>query len=315
MDTVTDVPILDQLPVLADPTRVRMLAVLERHELTVGELCDVLQLPQSTVSRHLKTLADAGWLAPRREGTSRLYRVTLDDIAPTARRLWLLVREQVDGAPAAFEDERRLKEVLARRRTRAEEFFASAAGQWDRLREELFGPATPLRALLGLLDPEWSVGDLGCGTGQVAETLAPFVRRVLAVDGSPEMLEAAGHRLQGHDNVELRRGALEQLPLADGELDAACLVLVLHYVADPARVLAETRRALRPGGRILVVDMAPHAHEEYRQTMGHVWLGFDEMQATRLLGDAGFTRLHWKALAPDPRAKGPSLFLATGRCC
>src|SRR5919112_538524 len=168
-------PIFDDLTVLADPTRSRMLLVLERHEVTVGELCSVLQLPQSTVSRHLKTLADASWVASRREGTSRYYTLALDDRAASTRRLWSLLREQVSASPGADQDARRLKGVLARRQTKSQEFFESAAGQWDKLRAEMFGAASHLQVLPALLDEGWVVGDLGCGTGEVAAALAPFV--------------------------------------------------------------------------------------------------------------------------------------------
>jgi ArsR family transcriptional regulator len=305
--------LLDQLPVLADPLRVRLLAVLDRQELTVSELCDVVRLPQSTVSRHLKTLADAGWVTSRREGTSRFYAAIRGESPSGAREIWTIVRKDMAKTPAAGQDARRLGAVLARRRHRSEAFFSSAAGQWDRLREELFGPASHLPPLLAWLDESWVVGDLGCGTGQVSEAVAPFVSRVVAVDGSTEMLNAARLRLQERANVELRSGALEALPVEDGTLDAACLMLVLHHVPSPARVLAEAARVLRPGGRLLVVDMLPHENEEYRETLGHVWLGFSQDQVTRLLDEAGFERPRWHALAPDARAKGPTLFVAAGR--
>ncbi|WP_325310709.1 metalloregulator ArsR/SmtB family transcription factor [Longimicrobium sp.] len=295
---------------LADSTRSRLLLVLERHELTVGELCAVVQLPQSTVSRHLKTLGDEDWVSSRAEGTSRRYRMSLDRLEPSAKRLWTLVREQVASLPAAEQDVLRLGSVLAQRSTRSQEFFSTAAGQWDRLRAELFGRRADLLGLLGMLDPAWTVGDLGCGTGQVSESLAPFVRRVVAVDGSPAMLGAAHGRLDGIANVEVRAGELEALPIADGELDAALLFLVLHYVAEPAAALAEARRVLRPGGVLLVVDMTPHDREEYRQAMGHVWLGFapDELQGWMTDADLGGFR--YVALPADPAAKGPALFAA-----
>ncbi|HEX8906547.1 MAG TPA: metalloregulator ArsR/SmtB family transcription factor [Longimicrobiaceae bacterium] len=310
MNTLAPPPIFERMSALADSTRSRLLLVLERHELTVGELCAVVQLPQSTVSRHLKTLADEEWIAGRAEGTSRRYRMSADRLETSARRLWTLVREQVAALPAAEQDAQRLQSVLAQRSTRSQEFFRTAAGQWDRLREELFGRRADLLGLLGLLDPSWTVGDLGCGTGQVSESLAPFVRRVVSVDGSAEMLAAARQRLAGVENVDVRTGELEALPVADGELDAALLFLVLHYVAEPAAALAEARRALKPGGVLLVVDMAPHDREEYRQAMGHVWLGFapDELEAwTR---DAGLGGFRYVALPADPAAKGPTLFAA-----
>ena len=124
---------------LSDPTRCRMLLLLEKHELTVSELCAVLQLPQSTVSRHLKTLADDGWVTSRRDGTSRFYSMPVDDLDAGAERLWPLIREQVTSTRGAEQDERRLRGVLSRRRAKSQEFFASAAGGWDRLREDLFG--------------------------------------------------------------------------------------------------------------------------------------------------------------------------------
>src|SRR6185312_10613848 len=130
--------ILDHLSALSDPTRSRILLLLDRHELTVSELCGIMQLPQSTVSRHLKALADSGWIAARAEGTSRLYTMTRG-LEPAARRLWLLVREQVGASTAAAQDQRRLQAVLAERRTASQEFFSSSAGHWDRVRDEIFG--------------------------------------------------------------------------------------------------------------------------------------------------------------------------------
>lgn len=304
--------IFDDLTALADATRSRMLLVLERHELTVTELCAVLQLPQSTVSRHLKTLLDAQWVSSRRDGTSRYYTLALDDRGPATRRLWALLREQVSLTPGADQDARRLRGVLARRQTKSQEFFASAAGQWDRLREDLFGRASYLHALPGLLDSNWIVGDLGCGTGQVAAALAPFVKQVIAVDRSNDMLDAARRRTRdlANANVDVRRGELEALPIQDDTLDAATLLLVLHHLPDPAEALAEAARVLKPGGRLLICDMLPHDRETYRQQMGHVWLGFSEDALQKLLAIAGFEQLRIASMPADPDAKGPALFVA-----
>jgi ArsR family transcriptional regulator len=306
-----DTALFDDLTVLADATRSRLLLLLERHELTVGELCAILQLPQSTMSRHLKTLADAGWIASRREGTSRYYTAPgADDAA--ARRLWGVLREQVAASPAADQDARRAVTVIARRQTASQQFFESAAGRWDKLRAELFGGVSHLQALAGLLDDRWIVGDLGCGTGQAAAALAPFVARVVAVDRSNEMLNAARRRLRDLPNVDVRRGELEALPIDDGSLDAATLILVLHHAPDPAAALADAARVLRPGGRLLVADMLAHDREEYRQQMGHVWLGFSEDQMRRLLAAAGFENVRTVPLPADADAKGPALFVTTG---
>jgi ArsR family transcriptional regulator len=308
----TQTEIFEDLTVLSDATRSRMLLLLERQELTVGELCAVLQLPQSTVSRHLKTLSDASWVDSRRDGTSRYYTLAIDERGPAARRLWALLREQVSATPGADQDARRLKGVLARRQTKSAEFFESAAGQWDKLRCDLFGAASHLQALPALMDERWVVGDLGCGTGQVAAALAPFVTRVVAVDRSGDMLQTARRRLRDLPNVQVRHGELEALPIADAELDAATLLLVLHHLPDPATALAETARVVKPGGRVVIADMLPHEHEEYRQQMGHVWLGFGDDQLRRLLG-AGFDQIRYVPMPAQPEAKGPALFVATGR--
>lgn len=305
--------IIEDLGTLADVTRSRLLLLLDRNELMVSELCGVLQLPQSTVSRHLKTLLDAGWVSSRREGTSRYYTLVLEGRGQAARRLWTLVREWVGSSPAADQDARRLKAVISRRQTTSRDFFESAAGQWDKLREEMFGRASYLQALPALLDPRWTVGDLGCGTGHVAAALALFVHRVVAVDRSGEMLQAARRRLREHANVEVRRGELESLPISDGELDAATLVLVLHHLADPAEALREAARTLKTGGRLMICDMLPHDHEEYRQQMGHVWLGFSDEQVRAMLSDAGFDDIRIVPMKTSTEAKGPALFVASAK--
>ena len=303
--------IFDDLTTLSDATRGRMLLILERQELTVSELCAVLQLPQSTVSRHLKTLADANWVSSRRDGTSRYYTLALDDRDAHTRRLWALLRERIATTAGADQDARRLKSVLGRRQTKSEEFFASSAGQWDRLRRELFGTGSALAAIPALLDPAWTIGDLGCGTGETTAAIAPFVGRAVAVDRSGEMLQAARRRLRDLRNVDVRRGELESLPIDDNQLDAAIMILVLHHVPDPAAVLSEAGRVLKPGGRLVVCDMLPHEHEEYKQQMGHIWLGFAEDQLRRLFGSAGFHDTRVVPLPVNASAKGPALFAAS----
>lgn len=311
--------IFDDLTTLADATRGRMLLILERHELTVSELCAVLQLPQSTVSRHLKTLSDASWVSSRRDGTSRYYTLALDGRLRQGsgaqerdghiRRLWALLREQISASPGADQDARRLKGVLGRRQSQSEAFFASAAGQWDRLRRDLFGSASALHALPALLDPHWTVGDLGCGTGETSAALAPFVGRVIGVDRSGEMLQAARRRLREQPSADVRRGELEALPIEDGELDAAVMLLVLHHVPDPAAAVKEAARAIKAGGRFVLCDMLPHEHEEYKSQMGHVWLGFSEDQLRKIAAAAGFNEIRFVSLPVDPSARGPALFV------
>jgi SAM-dependent methyltransferase len=296
---------------LAEPTRLRLLHALEKKELSVLELCEVLALPQSTVSRHLKILSDRGWLASRRAGTQSLYGFS-EALDPGARRLWLLARAEAEGWPAVRADAARLQAVKARR-DEAQRFFAGAAGAWDRLRVEVYGARVGLEALLALLPPEWTVADLGCGTGALAAELAPRVRRVVAVDQSPAMLRAARRQLAAHGNVVLHEARLEALPLADASCDAAVAALVLSYVDDPAAALREAARVLRPGARLVVLEAARHGDEALRRRMGQARPGWEPAELAALLSGAGLRDAGARALPPEPGAKGPGLVVASGR--
>jgi ArsR family transcriptional regulator len=304
-------PLLGELGLLADPTRGRMLACLDGVELTVAELCDSLALPQSTVSRHLKLLADAGWVAARRDGTSRRYVLTIDQLDERSQRLWAIVRESLAESVAVRLDERRREQVLQRRRIDTESFFSDVAAEWDRVRGELFGETSDLQLLPALLDPDVAVGDLGCGSGRLAATIAPYARSVVAVDSSPEMLEVARARLSGFDNVQIVQGRIEELPLAAASLDLALVVHLLHHVADPSAALAEVARVLRPGGRLVVADVLPHPYDDYRRTMGHLWLGFGRPAIETAFDAAGLAGERWHEAGIEPGARGPAMFVAT----
>jgi len=197
---------------------------------------------------------------------------------------------------------------------RATAFFAETAGRWDAMRADLFGPAAALAPMLALVESSWSVGDLGAGTGTLSARLAPFARRVIGVDRSEEMIATARARVADLPNVELRQGDLEHLPIDSGSLDLAVLALVLHYVVDPPAVLAEARRVLAPGGRLVLLDMREHdLGVGYAEEMGHVWPGFEPARVAAWLTDVGFTSVRVTPLPPDPDATGPLLFLASAR--
>jgi len=296
---------------LADPTRLRLLRLLERNELGVAELCDVLQMPQSTVSRHLKTLSDQGWVLSRRQGTNHLYRTILDELEAPARKLWLLAREQTEEWPTVRQDRLRLEQVLRARETDASTFFAGAAAEWDRLRTELYGRSFTFDAMLALLPRDHVVADLGCGTASVAAQLAPHVKQVIGVDNSAAMLKAAKKRAVDLPNVELRRGELEALPIPSGACDAALLLLALTYVPEPTKVLEEVARILKPGGRAVVVDLLPHDRDSFRRQLGQHHMGFDPKDLEKTMTQAGLTGTASRPLAPEPGVKGPALFLAT----
>jgi ArsR family transcriptional regulator len=304
---------LEHLSVLSDPVRCRVLAILEQDELTVSELCGILQLPQSTMSRHLKILVEDGWVDGRRDGTSRRYAAAPLAKASPAAEVWRVTRTEVAASSAAARDRERLQRVLADRRRRSQDYFSSAAAEWTETRASLFGHDFDRVALLALLDRTWVVGDLGTGSGQMSMLLAPFVDRIIAVDESEAMLQTAGARLAAEGNVEVRAGRLEALPITDGELDAAMLVLVLHYLPDPGAAILEASRALAVGGQILIVDMLPHDRAEYQRSMGHLWLGFDPDEIGRWLIAAGFDRPIVSSLPTDTQARGPALFAASAR--
>lgn len=308
--------VTDRLSALSEPIRLRIIRLLEAEELSVGEVARAVQLPQSTVSRHLKVLADGDWLTRRNEGTATYYRMVLDDLAPDARALWVTVRDQLGQSSELAEDLRRLETVIAERRTDSRSFFGRVAGQWDELRSELFGQRLTPITLLSLLSSDWVVADIGCGTGNASEWLAPYVGRVIAIDQSEPMLEAAHKRLSDVENVEFRTGQLEELPLEDASVDAAVCLLVLHHMDEPEEALREMRRVLRSdraGGMALVVDMVEHDREEYRHAMGHQHLGFSRERIESMLREAGFEDVKYRVLPTETSAKGPGLFAAVGR--
>jgi ArsR family transcriptional regulator len=265
------------------------------------------------VSRHLKTLSDQGWVRSRRQATNHLYRTLLDELEVPARKLWLLAREQTEEWPTVRQDRLRLDERLRARETDASTFFAGAAAEWDRMRAELYGRTFTHGATLALLPPEMVVADLGCGTASVAAQLAPHVRRVIGVDNSAAMLKAARKRTEGLENVDLRRGELEKLPIEPGSCDAALLLLALTYVEDPPAVLEEVKRILKPGGRAVVVDLLPHDRDDFRRQMGQRHPGFDPGDLERMILSVGLSPITTNPLPPEPGVKGPALFLATAR--
>lgn len=261
-------------------------------------------------------MSDIGWIVRRAEGTTIYYRLVPDDLAETIRSIWLAVRSHLGAKAELLEDDKRTRDVLAERRTDSAMYFGRVRGEWDHIRAELFGGRFTSAALLSLIHPSWVVADFGCGTGNVAEALSPVVERVIAVDQSEPMLAAAKDRLCGRGNIDFVRSELDRLPLADRSIDAAVCMLVLHHVEDIGGALRELRRVLRTdrgGGVLAVVDMVAHDRDEYRRTMGHKHLGFSKQTMSSALADAGFISTQYLELTTDPNAKGPALFVATGR--
>jgi ArsR family transcriptional regulator len=295
---------------LGDPTRLRLLRLLERRELGVADLVSALQLPQSTVSRHLKILSDQGWVKNRAEGTNRIYRMPAPEDT-VAKKLWHVAKDQTEEWATAKQDQLRLDQLESRRPQEALAFFAGAAGTWDRLRSELYGNSFNDSALLSLIPSNWTVADLGCGSGILAARIAPHVEKVIGIDQSTAMLKAARKRTAAFKNVDLRPGSLESLPLADQSVDATLVVLALSYLKDTRLALAEMSRVLKPGGRAVVVDLLRHDREQFRIEMGQTSRGFSRNELHDLLTESGLRNVSCRPLAPEADAKGPALLLAT----
>lgn len=301
--------IFDHLTTLSDPTRVRILRVLEAEELAVGELARVIQAPQSTVSRHLKRLE--GFVQRRNAGTTSLLRVDTEALGGEARQLWELVRAHANHEEQWREDRARLASVVAERSVDSRAFFGRVAAEWERVRQEIFGARFLVPTLLGLLPRGLRVADLGCGTGDVSAILADAGADVIAIDHEPAMLEAARKRLDGLENVTILEGQLEALPLEDGGLDVALALLVLHHVEELGPCFEEAARTLRSGGRLVVLDMIAHDRADYRHRMGHKHLGFSRADLDALAAEVGLAPERYRQLLPDPDAQGPPLFVAT----
>ena len=286
------------LRALADPTRLRIMRLLSAMELAVGELAQVLGQSQPRVSRHIRILCDAGLAERRKEGSWVFLRSAIgEDRAPplgaaAARLLALAEGDDAGFAAQCAEDRRHLAAIRAARAASAEAWFARHAEEWDTLRL-LHTPDGPVetaleRALGG--DSLGALLDVGTGTGRMAELFAPRAAHVTGLDKSPEMLRLARARLQGlpASHIDLVQGDFTALPFADGSFDTVLFHQVLHYALDPARALAEAARVGRPGGRIAVVDFAPHEREELRSQHAHARLGFSDEQMLALLAEAGY---------------------------
>lgn len=301
---------LSWLGSLGDLARLRLLRLLQREELGVGELARALQLPQSTVSRHLKPLFEQGWVVKRNEGTQSLFRLVPERLPQDMRELWRLSADHMGSGHAYEEDDARLSEVIAARRVDSRTFFGRIGGDWDDLRRQLFGEAFGADALLALLPEDAVVADLGCGTGDAAERIAPYVKKVIAIDREPAMLTAARKRLAQFKNIEFRQGDIFKPPLKSGEADLMVMMLVLHHLESPSAALKCVASVLGAGGRALVVDMVRHDRTAYQHTMGHRHLGFAESELRELAKGAGLRLARYTRLRPDPEGKGPGLFAA-----
>jgi ArsR family transcriptional regulator len=287
MDTV-----LAALRAAAEPTRLRLLALCANAELTVSDLTQILGQSQPRVSRHLKVLCEAGLLERSREGTSAFFRLTRRGNAGVLARTLsgLVASEGVDDRLAA-RDRGRLEAVKRARAAAAAAYFRDNAARWDQIRSLHVDDGVVERVLLDCLgnEPIGDLLDIGTGTGRVLELLADRIETGTGIDLSREMLAVARARLErgGLSHCSLRQGDMYQLPWPEGSFDAVTIHQVLHYAEDPAQAILEAARVLRPGGRVVIVDFAPHDQASLRDQHAHRHLGFTDAEVMRWLREAG----------------------------
>lgn len=278
--------ILDIFKALADEGRLRILRSVDQAELSVAELVQALEMPQSTVSRHLKPMREAGLVSARRDGTSVYY--NRGDLFRDASFAQIL-NERLKDIPVANRDAAAVERVLDLRRNRSREFFDKIAGRYGSLTE----PGGGWQALAAGLAAGFSgqtVADLGCGEGALALLLGRFAKKVVAFDQSEKMLKLVSERATEQnvrDKLDLRVGNLENLDLSDESFDAVFLSQALHHTSNPEAVIRLSAEGLRPGGQLIILDLVRHEHEWTREEWADQWLGFDPLEIREWLGSAG----------------------------
>lgn len=296
------------LRLFGEPIRLRILALLELEELSVGELSRALGLAQSRVSNHLRLLREAGLLAERHAGKSTHLRLAAEARAADANggaaalELWTTLRERVSAFPEHSDDLGRLEVVLGERARGERDFFDRVAVDWDKIGQDFETGQARQRAAASLLPRGLVLADLGCGTGYAARALCGLCARLVLVDRSSAMLARAKQRLAnapGGTELDMRRGELDALPIASGELDGLVAGMVLHHLPDLEKPLAEMRRVLKPGAAAVLFDLVPHGEAWMHEAQGDRLLGVDPADVLAALERRGFEEIALET--PDDR--------------
>jgi ArsR family transcriptional regulator len=306
---------LKNLRLLADPSRLRVLLLVEREELSVAELQEILGMGQSRISTHLAQLKQAGLLEDRRNGKSILYRLKTFRGAESKafEQLLGVLRRAAGEIPEAEQDSEALRLALGRRQEKMRAYFDELAGKFGRHYmpgRSWKGIAETLLALM----PPVVIADLGAGEGTFSQMLARRAKKVIAVDNSEKMVEYGAElaRKHGVKNLEYRQGDLEAVPLRNGSIDVAFFSQALHHAQHPERAVAEAWRILKPGGRIVVLDLLRHNYEEARELYADLWLGFTEVEASRYLRQAGFKNIETSVVHREEEAPHFETLLVVG---
>lgn len=301
--------ILKALKLLSEPSRIRILLLLEQEELSVAELQEILGMGQSTISTYLAQLKQAALVEDRRTGKNSLYRLR----PGVPSEMLALLRNSVSEIPETTDDADALKLVLARRQDKMRAYFDELAGKFGR-------QYVPGRSWQGLAEtflmlmPPLVIADLGAGEGTISELLARRAKRVIAVDNSEKMVEYGSELARSHGvkNLEYRLGDLESLPIAKGEVDVAIFSQSLHHAQHPANAMTEAHRILKPGGRVIILDLLKHHFEEARTLYADLWLGFTKVELQKLLEKSGFSNPNIATVHRETEGPYFETVLATG---
>ncbi len=298
---------------VGDPSRLRILLLVQGMELAVGEIAQVLQQSQPRVSRHLRILEEAGLIERVREGAWVFVRLGAAAISgPVLELITTLAAKDIGGDDVAAQDRARLSEVRADRAAAVDAWFAAHADAWEQERSLHTREAGVEQAIVATLGGELGdLVDVGTGTGRMIELLGPRARSALGLDRNPEMLRLARNRIDasGLASARVQAGDMYALPLPDAACDTLLLHQVLHYADNPAAAITEAARVLRPFGRLLVIDLLPHAREELRQERRHVRLGFADEAVLGWMADAGLNgRVAARLPAEQPDQLGVALW-------
>ena len=280
------VNLLDVIKSLSDPVRLRIVSVLLDGELSVNELVELTAMGQSRISRHLKILTDSGVLQCRRDGLWAFYSVhTSGESSAFISSISSFLKD-----PSFSLDRDKARELRSARAEKQSRFFDRISSQWTSLKRSAIGDIDLDREIVGRLKGFQVAADLGCGTGEIALSIARDGHRVIGVDSSTKMLDAAAKLFSdAGENADLRIGQIEHLPMRDGEADAAVLAMALHHIPGPSSAMAEIFRVIRSGGIAVIADYDSHTREEMREKHHDLWLGFSRDELARIIRSAGFT--------------------------
>ena len=295
--------VIDVFKTLADESRLRLVHLLSKHDLNVQELTSIFELSQSTISHHLRVLQQHELVKVRKEGTWSWYS-GVNGSSPHSSLLHKILELSADDAELERVFKRDLKtvqKVLDRRREHARRYFDKVAKEWKQIRQEAATDDRYIAQLVKMIAPDADLADIGCGSGALLEQICPRRGKTIGIDYSQAMLDEARNNLaERAADVEFRLGYLEHLPIADSGVDLIVACMVLHHIPEPRQVLKDAWRALRKGGRLLVLDLTAHTQEYMREKYADLWLGFNPVEFARWADSAGFGEIDFREVEGTP---------------